>query len=518
VKSTTTYWNEIREENGYHLAGLLVVFGIGVFYRINFLFQSLLYDETFTFIYYADRPLSFGLTEYSTNNHPLNTFLVHVSTRIFGSAEWAIRLPVFTCGVLIMPLVYLLFRKLYNKTVGLLALAFISVSYVFVSYSVQARGYGIQAFLFLLLVFTALNIKETNSRWGWVAFSVIGILGFYALPTTIYFFGSVALWLLVSAILKDIPVERKLFTRNLALSCVATVGSTALLYLPFVLRSGLDPLISNNIVTPLPLREFLKALPEALAFVYKGWSVDIFWPIIALVGVGLIVSIVFNKKMSKDHKANIALVTICWCLFILLIQRTIPYDRVWVPLLPLFFGFGSAGIWFIGHSIREFVENRRKKPVKDRPLVFTIMVIWFAALLAVMVFASSSIYGTKEESTEYAGMDPKRIAEVIREEIQEGDLVYSNYFTVLGMSYYFKRWGVPLEQLYGNVYGVTPISPEEVKRMIVALDIAHVTIGNVVEYSNIDWNETLLVPNENIICVKDYLFDIAIYEIAGRDE
>jgi len=146
------------------------------------------------------------------------------------------------------------------------------------------------------------------------------------------------------------------------------------------------------------------------------------------------------------------------------------------------------------------------------------MVIWFAALLAVMVFASSSIYGTKEESTEYAGMDPKRIAEVIREEIQEGDLVYSNYFTVLGMSYYFKRWGVPLEQLYGNVYGVTPISPEEVKRMIVALDIAHVTIGNVVEYSNIDWNETLLVPNENIICVKDYLFDIAIYEIAGRDE
>src|SRR5207245_4620972 len=58
-------------------------------------------------IYYASHPLSVALTIYgSPNNHILHSLLMHFAYRMFGSAEWALRLPALLAGIAIVPLTY----------------------------------------------------------------------------------------------------------------------------------------------------------------------------------------------------------------------------------------------------------------------------------------------------------------------------------------------------------------------------------------------------------------------------
>ncbi|MCG2796479.1 MAG: hypothetical protein L6427_11580, partial [Actinomycetia bacterium] len=145
-----------------------------------------------------------------------------------------------------------------------------------------------------------------------------------------------------------------------------------------------------------------------------------------------------------------------------------------------------------------------------------ISIIGLTIILVIMVFVSRSSYGTGGILTcERPGMDCRKIAEVITENIQEGDMVYSNYFTVVGLSYYLERSQVPLSQLYGNAYGVPLISPESIKRIFVVLDLTHAMLPEIIEeYSNLDWNVKLDEPEENIIFVDGgFLFDIAIIPI-----
>ena len=82
-------------------------------------------DEIFSYTVFASRPLSFGLTHYDTNNHPLNTLLVHLTTKAFGNGPVVIRFWVFLCGIAVLPLLYLVIRRLYNKEAALLGVALV---------------------------------------------------------------------------------------------------------------------------------------------------------------------------------------------------------------------------------------------------------------------------------------------------------------------------------------------------------------------------------------------------------
>ena len=80
---------------------------IAVAIRAFHLNQPMRLDEARTFLDYAIRPLPDAISNYNIpNNHLLHTLLVWLSIRIFGDAEWAIRLPAFVAGVLIVPATY----------------------------------------------------------------------------------------------------------------------------------------------------------------------------------------------------------------------------------------------------------------------------------------------------------------------------------------------------------------------------------------------------------------------------
>ena len=49
---------------------LLAVVAVGAILRLIFLFQPMRYDEAFSFLFFASRPLSEGLSDYAApNNH-----------------------------------------------------------------------------------------------------------------------------------------------------------------------------------------------------------------------------------------------------------------------------------------------------------------------------------------------------------------------------------------------------------------------------------------------------------------
>ena len=100
--------------------GALTVLAVAI--RWAPLFQPMRYDEAATWIDYASQPLAKSLSDYRfPNNHLFHTLLVHLSAAVFGSDPWALRLPAFIAGILVVPLTWGAGRALYSPSAGLLS-------------------------------------------------------------------------------------------------------------------------------------------------------------------------------------------------------------------------------------------------------------------------------------------------------------------------------------------------------------------------------------------------------------
>lgn len=118
-----------------------------------FLDRPMRLDESNTFISYASKSLDYAFSNYDTpNNHLLNTGLMHVVYNLFGNYPPVLRLPAFLAGVLLIPAVYFTGKKLYDDRTALIAAALTSVWMTLIDYSVNGRGYTLQALFFILLI------------------------------------------------------------------------------------------------------------------------------------------------------------------------------------------------------------------------------------------------------------------------------------------------------------------------------------------------------------------------------
>src|SRR5213593_3439850 len=186
-------------------------------------------DESATFIYYASHPLPVAVTIYgSPNNHILHTALMHLSYRMFGSAEWALRLPAFLAGVAIVPLTYVAARSIGNRG-ALLAAAFSASAPVLIDYSTDARGYTMLCCFVLICAAAMAEIIRSGSRSAAWVFAISAALGFYTVPVMLYPFVMLVVW-----------GRRK----ALPAAIVAILVAVAL-YLPVLLISGLSSITSN---------------------------------------------------------------------------------------------------------------------------------------------------------------------------------------------------------------------------------------------------------------------------------
>ena len=71
-------------------ATLSAIFAVGLTLRLMYLHQPMAYDEAYSFLNFARRSWIEGIADYNnTNNHILNTLLMHTCYRIWGQQDWA---------------------------------------------------------------------------------------------------------------------------------------------------------------------------------------------------------------------------------------------------------------------------------------------------------------------------------------------------------------------------------------------------------------------------------------------
>ncbi len=315
-------WRELRwpeVPRGDAIAVTLLTAGAAAI-RIPFLGRPMGTDEAATFLYYASKPLSLGLTIYgSPNNHLLHTALMHVAWRIFGAHEWALRLPALLFGVALVPLTYFAARALVRDG-ALVAAAFIGAAPVFVDYSTDGRGYTMLCAFTLAALLAMLRVTRDGNTFAGILFAVRVALGAYTVPAMLYPFAMFVAWR-----------PRKL----LAAAALAAV-LTLMLYLPTIAVSGIATITSNAYVRPLPFAQFVAAIPHALAAVWRSWMTAVPPLLQVAVAAGFVAGAIRRRVTLWGGALAIAA--------ILVAQRAIPFPRVWLPVVALFVITAAAAL------------------------------------------------------------------------------------------------------------------------------------------------------------------------------
>ncbi len=426
-------------EDKTHIIAFFIILTGGVAVRLFFLsVKPMTPDEAATFYAYASKPLFVGLTNYSApNNHLFHTFLVHISYMLFGNQPWAIRLPAFLAGILLIPASYVVMRIFYNKHAALLTAAVVASSRGLIGYSTTARGYTLVCLIFLSILALAAYIKQSGNRGAWLLFAVLSAIGFYTIPIMLYPFGTVVTWLLLSIVYEKRGRGRKLLLKDLFIYVTAASVITLILYTPVFAVSGIESIIANRWVTPRSWSYFTAGFPSSLVSLWDYWNTDIPSVVTILMSAGFFISLVFHKRLSV-HRVPIALAVAIWCIPVVAAQRVVPYIRVWLFLLPVYIGLASAGM--------SFLLNLPKLKKSTLAVILP--------LLAVSL--SGWLMWNDLNPGDYSGktINKERIASFLKDYLRPGDRVVDfvgNEDPDPSMIYYFKLYGVPLEHLIADL-------------------------------------------------------------------
>lgn len=334
----------LRGIGGWEWFSLAAVTALAVAVRLPDLSQPMRYDEAATWIDYASRPLPLALSDYRfPNNHLFHTLLLHVTARVAGSEPWVLRLPAFSAGVLLVPLVWAVGRALHGPATAVGAAAFAAASTSLALYSTSARGYTILGCLTLLLALLAVRQLRNPDVAGWLALAVVTALGAWTIPTMLYPAGGIALWMYLEARAGDAALAPRQMASALRWTAVATAALAAVLYLPVVARTGIALVIGNRFVRPQRRSAFFSQLPEFVRDMAADWSRG--WPawLALLLALGAVVALVAPRRTGR-HRVPLFGAVLLFAIAFLLLNGRVPYERVWLYMLPFALVTAVAGL------------------------------------------------------------------------------------------------------------------------------------------------------------------------------
>ena len=403
-----------------HLSLLLLV-AAAFLLRLAFLSQPMRLDESANYILLASQSLRTCVTVYlDANNHPLHTVLVHLSALCLGNHPWSLRMPAFVSGVLLVVATYAAFAENLRPTGGApgrrARRPLRAAGRVFH----QRAGCSLQTLLVMLLLFASAKLlrEATARRWG--AFGLLGVLGFYTIPTMLYYFGAMVVWLLVSAAAGDVRAPRRRFLRELVVTCACVAVIVVLLYVPFVRTSGLASLTSNRWVKSLSWTEVRGGFLGTL-WTYATWS-HRGLPLAMALGLGasFVVSLATFRRLSRFRVNPIAL-TLLVCLSMMALQRVLPPERVFLPCVPLYLGACGAGLRWVGGVIaaRAKTWDARLLAGRSGPVVTGALALFVAGVPGTLVLGNGSAYQTHDQ---VIFSDAEPIALTLPAILGEGDL------------------------------------------------------------------------------------------------
>ncbi len=160
--------------------------------------QSFWYDEAFTPVHVLHGGLGATLRAVSRheNTPPLWYLLAWVDERLFGDGALALRLPSALAGILTVPVVWAIGRRLGGFRAALIAAAIVAVNPLFVWYSQEARAYGLFVLLSAVAMLCFVRALQAPTRGRLAAFALAGALALLTHYFAVFLLVPMALWLL----------------------------------------------------------------------------------------------------------------------------------------------------------------------------------------------------------------------------------------------------------------------------------------------------------------------------------
>jgi hypothetical protein len=229
-------------------------------------------------------------------------------------------------------------------------------------------------------------------------------------------------------------------------SANAAAGAGALLlYLPIIRTAGVAALAGNRFVAPMPWATFVADLPRHVAETLLTWTSPLPWWSAPLV---LVLALAGVRRTERAERPSLALATVVWCAVLLAATHRVPFVRVWLFLLPLFYLAVARGLLRIA-------QHTRAHDVAASPMT---------AIVVAAGAASIALFGDTVRASDDTGAFPaaRAVTSQLAAELRPGDRVLAPIPTNGPLLYYFSARGLDTALL------TTP--PERTRRAFLVLD------------------------------------------------
>jgi hypothetical protein len=421
-----------RKDELAFLAAVLGIMVLGVIYRLEHIYSALIHDEAYTYVAFS-RSLFTAISDYHLpNNHVFHSILVYFSTKIFGIQPWAVRLPAFTAGVLIIPAAYWLAKRLYDRWTALGAALLAAWFPALIAYSNNARGYTLVALFSLLILALGDYVRKEKNLFAWGLISLFSALGLYTVPVMLFPFGVLFVWLFLENMV-EAPAPYRTKGEFLWYWLAAGLGAavlTLLFYTPIFIFSGPGMVFANGFVAPLPWGDLLETLSSRFAETWAEWTFRVPSVFLILLAAGWILSLLFHWRISK-RRVPLQIAAFLWIAVLLFVQRPNAWSKVWVFFQPLMLIWSAAGILGILAAVR-------LKFLRGLPLAA------FVVTLALLGGIRQAVQLVPQLPGLWAirGNDEKAVL-FVQSRLQEGDLIIVAPPQDAPIWYYSELHGIP---------------------------------------------------------------------------
>jgi 4-amino-4-deoxy-L-arabinose transferase-like glycosyltransferase len=408
----------------------------GAAIRLVNILAPISHDEAYTATVFSPS-LFYAMTNYhAPNNQVLHTILVHFSTVFFGFSTWAVRLPAFLAGILIVPAAYWLGKEMYDRYTGLLAAVLIAWWPIQVVYSDNARGYSMVALLALLAFFLGPVVRREKNLVGWLLIVLLLVLGFYAVPVMLFPFGVLFVWLFLENLVA-VPGQgyrSKVDFITYWTSAGLTIALlTFVLYSPIFIYGGMRQFFQNGVQNPFSQAGAL--MQSNLRGTYFEWISGIPDFVLLALTVGLLLGLIFHRKVSP-LRIPLQVATVIWIGLILILQRPNAWPRIWFPLAALFMIWASAGLVGLVKDIR-FAKLGN---------VSAAAILILVSIIGVLGSGMHRL-STLPQAWAHKGREEQAVL-FLKDQLGEQDIIIAPTPQDAPLWYYSRLYGVPEKKFY----------------------------------------------------------------------
>jgi hypothetical protein len=242
------------------------------------------------------------------------------------------------------------------------------------------------------------------------------------------------------------------------------------LYSPVLAVSGPKALFANKWVAASPFPILLHRLPASLASTLRDWNRGLpMWLTVAL-AAGFVISLIGHRRVSRQ-RLPFTLALLMWVGPLVFAQRVIPFERVWLFALPLYFIGAAAGLAIVLEPVFARLHLRHAMAL------VAIVLALFAGLR--VEHGGSVCLSSVYLSNESRGMPA--LAAWLKRQLRPGDAIVAVPPSDGPLRYYLRNEGVPASYLASHIGATDRESPGPHRMFVVVNQVSGDTVERVCE-------------------------------------